>query len=137
MDVKMSLEVSKSFKKEVGFEGTADPKEETKKAGLPSITKAIAANNDSLPLIDRAKNTTPILDLEEVIQHEGKLVLDAGSLENSVLHPNGGSAHDLSKSVNQRNQRESSPGKARGTEAPINDVIGLRETAIDGNEFPK
>lgn len=79
-EVKMDL--GPAGKKEVGFHGSHDPNEETKKSVLPSISRTLVRqNNDSLPLIDRAKNTTPILDLEEVIKHEGELVLDAAGLE--------------------------------------------------------
>jgi hypothetical protein len=39
-DVKMDL--SLGAKKEVGFQGSHDPNEETKKSALPSISRALA-----------------------------------------------------------------------------------------------
>lgn len=76
------MDLGLASKKEIGFQGLHDPNEETKKSVLPNISRTLEKqNNDSLPLIDVAKKATPILDLEEVIKHEGGLVLDSAGRE--------------------------------------------------------
>jgi len=139
----VKMDISLASKKEVGFQGLHDPNEETKKSVLPNISRTLEKqNNDSLPLIDRVKNTTPILDLDEVIKHEGELVLDPltpRGLDQSVINFNGQSNKELSKNNSFRRHKENvlqSDSKVKHHDEGRSDAMGLRETATDG-EFPK